>query len=422
MRRGTAATALVAALVLTASACGGGEEQSSGSGEISGTVTFWDTSGEAEKGTFEKLAKGFEKKYPDVKVDYVNIGFADAQNKFKNAAAAGEAPDVMRTEVAWVADFANLGYLEPLDDSPAVEGQDDYLPQAWSSTQFEGKTYAVPQVADTLALFYNKRLLEEADVQVPTTVAELETAAPKIKDRTGATPFYLRGDDPYWFYPYIYGEGGDLLDAEAKKVTVSDQPGVRAFQTMKDLTTSKVAITDLQEGAANQEKAFNNGEVAMTVNGPWALEATLAGKEFKDDPDNLGVAPVFGGSAGQGSPQGGWNYSVYAGSGNLDASKEFVRYMSSAASQQTVTEELNLLPTRASVYEVPAVEKNEMVQFFKPALDNAVARAWIPQAGSLFDPLKEQIARVLSNATSPESAAKAMGENYRELLKDEGWK
>ncbi|MCX2967777.1 MULTISPECIES: extracellular solute-binding protein [Streptomyces] len=422
MRRAIGTTALVAALALAATACGGGGGEEGGdaaSGELSGTVTFWDTSNDAEKATFQRIAEDFENKHPGVDVEYVNIGFDNAQNKFKDAANAGEAPEVMRTEVAWVSDFASLQIIEPLDDLADDAG--DHVPQAWGSTQYDGRTYALPQVIDTLALFYNKRILDEAGVEAPSSIAELKDSAAAI-EKTGATPFYLRGDDAYWFLPYLYGEGGDLVDAQAREVTVDDPAGAAAFATVEDLLDSGVATTDINDGYANQQKAFNNGEAAMIVDGPWAIAGTLAGAEFKDDPDNLGVAPVPAGSEDQGAPQGGWNLSVYAGTApeNMDAAKEFARYMSSAEVQQRTTEELSLLPTRTSVYEEPSVQENQMVRFFKPAVDKAVQRAWIPEAAGFFDPLKEQLARVVKDAATPEEAAESTGEAYRELLPD--WK
>ncbi|KAA6222280.1 extracellular solute-binding protein [Streptomyces albofaciens JCM 4342] len=419
MRRGMVTTALVAGLAMAATACGGGGggDQQSG-GELSGTVTFWDTSNDAEKATYRKLAEAFEKEHPKVDVKYVSVPFGDANAKFKNAAGGGAgAPDVMRTEVAWVADFANLGYLAPLDDTPALDNPDDYLPQAFGSTKFKDKTYAVPQVIDTLGLFYNKRLLKEAGVEVPKTFAELTAAAKQIKDKTGATALYLRGDDPYWFMPYLYGEGGDMVDARDKVVTIDDDAGVKAFRTIKDLVDSKAAVTDATDGQENQLKALKDGNVAMAISGPWDIEGVRAGKEFKDR-KNLGVAPVPGGSASQGSPQGGWNLSVYAGSKNLQASYAFVKYMSSAKVQQQTTEKLSLLPTRKSVYEIPSVKGNEMVGFFKPAVDKAVQRPWIAQGNSLFEPIKVQMNKVLTGAATPEQAAKAVGDSYRKLLKD----
>ena len=419
--RGISATALVAGLALAATACGGGGDSGgndNSGGELSGTVTFWDTSNDAEKATYRKLAEGFEKEHPKVDVKYVSVPFGDANAKFKNAAGGNSgAPDVMRTEVAWVADFANLGYLAPLDGTPALDKADDYLPQALGSTKFKGKTYAAPQVIDTLGLFYNKKILKDAGVAVPKTFAELTAAAKKIKSKTGATALYLRGDDPYWFLPYLYSEGGDMVDARDKIVQIDDGAGVKAFKTIKNLVDSKAAVTDATDGQENQLKALKDGTVAMAVDGPWDIEGARAGKAFKDK-DNLGVAPVPGGETAQGSPQGGWNLSVYAGTKNLQASYAFVKYMSSAKIQQQTTEKLSLLPTRKSVYDVPAVKNNEMVKFFKPAVDGAVQRPWIAEGNSLFEPIKVQMNKVLTGASTPEQAAKATGDAYRKLLKD----
>ena len=423
MRRGIGASAVVMALAVAATACGSGgdAEQDSSNGEIAGTVTYWDTSNDAEKGTYKKIAEDFEKKHPKVNVEYVHVNFGDANQKFKNAAGGNSgAPDVMRTEVAWVADFAHLGYLAPLDDTPALHDETDYLTTAAGSGRFEGKTYAAPQVTDTLGLFYNKRLLKKAGVEVPQTFDELQRNAKKIKDKTGATALYLRGDDPYWFLPYLYAEGGDLLDPAEKKITVDEKPGERAFARMKSLVESGAALTDASDGQENGLKAFQNGEVAMILDGPWDIAGAQQGKEFKGakNKDNLGVAPVPGGKNAQGSPQGGWNLGIYAGTENMRASQEFVKYMSSAEVQARTTKELSLLPTRASVYERPAVRRNEMVRFFKPAVEKAVQRPWIAEGNSLFEPIRVGVDGVLGGGKSPKQAAQKTGEEFRKLLKD----
>ncbi|MDT0379575.1 extracellular solute-binding protein [Streptomyces sp. DSM 42041] len=420
MRRGIGATALVAVLALAATACGSdGTDSAKGSdGEISGTVTYWDTSNDAEKGTYKKIAEDFEKKHPKVDVKYVHVNFGDANAKFKNAAGGNSgAPDVMRTEVAWVADFANLGYLAPLDDTPALAETDDYLDAPVGSTKFEGKTYAVPQVTDTLGLFYNKELLEKAGVEVPKTFDELKKVSETVQQKTDADGFYLRGDDPYWFLPYLYGEGGDMVDAKNKKITIDDGGGARAFATMKDLVDSGAAVTDATGGQENGLKAFQDGDVAMMIDGPWDIAGALEGKAFEDSA-NLGVAAVPAGSKAQGAPQGGWNLSVYAGSANLDAAYEFAKYMSSAEVQQRTTEELSLLPTRASVYEEKSVQDDTMVQFFKPAVDKAHQRPWIPEANSLFEPIRVQMNEVLFGGTSPKDAAQKTGDEFGKLLED----
>lgn len=171
MRRGITATALVATLALAATACGGDDESggSKSSGELSGTVTWWDTSNVgSEDKVFKKIAEGFEKKHPKVDVKYVNVPFGEAQNKFKNAAQAGSgAPDVIRSEVAWTPEFADLGYLAPLDGTAALKDDSDFLKQAAASTKYKGKTYAVPQVIDSMGIFYNKKMFADAGVEPP---------------------------------------------------------------------------------------------------------------------------------------------------------------------------------------------------------------------------------------------------------------
>ncbi|MFI1779931.1 extracellular solute-binding protein [Streptomyces rubiginosohelvolus] len=422
MRRGITATALVAALALAATACGSDDETGSkSSGELSGTVTWWDTSSVgSEDKVFKKLAEGFEKKHPKVDVKYVNVPFGEAQNKFKNAAQAGDgAPDVIRSEVAWTPDFANLGYLAPLDGTAALKNQDDFLKQAVASTKYEDKTYAVPQVIDSMGIFYNKKMFKEAGVEAPASLADLKTVAKKIKDKTGKTGLYLRGDDPYYFLSFLYGEGGDMVDAGSKSVTIDKPEGVKAFKAVKDLVDDGTAKTDASDGWENMMQAFKNGDVAMMINGPWAVADTLTGSQFTDK-DNLGVAPVPAGSAAQGAPQGGHNLAVYAGSKNLDASYAFVEYMTSVDSQATAAGELNLLPTRTSAYAKKEAVDSEIVGFFKPVVETAVERPWIPEGGSLFEPLRIEYTKVLTGQTTPEKAAKATGDSYRKLLKD--WK
>lgn len=101
MRRGIAATALVASIALAATACGGDD---SGSDKADGpvTITWWDTTNATnEAPTYQALVKEFEAANKNIKVKYVNVPFDQAQNKFDTAAAASGAPDVLRSEVGW---------------------------------------------------------------------------------------------------------------------------------------------------------------------------------------------------------------------------------------------------------------------------------------------------------------------------------
>ena len=74
MRRGIAATALVASIALAATACGGSDSGDSADGPV--TITWWDTSNATnEAPTYKALVKEFEAAHKDIKVKYVNVPF-----------------------------------------------------------------------------------------------------------------------------------------------------------------------------------------------------------------------------------------------------------------------------------------------------------------------------------------------------------
>jgi arabinogalactan oligomer / maltooligosaccharide transport system substrate-binding protein len=422
------AIVVAAALVLSLSACGGGgvpgpvgRTAVPPRAETPGEITWWDTTRPDSEGpVFQELIKEFEAANPGVRVKYVNVPFDQAQNKFQTAAQAGSgAPDVIRAEVAWTSQFASLGYLQPLDGTRAVAERDDFLPGPLSSTGYQGKTYAVPQVTDTLALLYNRRLLEKAGHRAaPRTVAELKQAALDVKAKAGV-PGLALNVDAYFLLPFMYGEGGDTLDVPNKKIVVDSPANVRAMASVADLISSGAAAKPaVQDSYVNAMTAFKEGRTAMIYNGPWALSEVYQGKEFADR-ENLGIAPVPAGSVRAGAPTGGHNLAVYAGSGNLPAAYEFVRFMTSRTSLARMSGRLGLLPPRASAFTDPAVVANKDVTVFKPVLDAAVPRPWIPEGGRLFEPLLQGYQALVGGKESPEQMTRTVADKYRGIFK--GW-
>jgi arabinogalactan oligomer/maltooligosaccharide transport system substrate-binding protein len=119
-----------------------------------------------------------------------------------------------------------------------------------------------------------------------------------------------------------------------------------------------------------------------------------------------------------GAPTGGHNLAIYAGSKNLDASYEFVKFMTSTDSLALMSGELGLIPPRASAFERPEVQGNADVAVFKPVMDTAVPRPWIPEGGLLFQPLLEGYQDLVGDKTTPADMVKTVETKYRELFKD----
>ncbi|WP_255950907.1 extracellular solute-binding protein [Streptomyces odontomachi] len=401
MRRGIAATALVASLALAATACGG-DSDSDSSGPT--TITWWDTSNATnEAPTYKALVKKFEKANPDIKVKYVNVPFDQAQNKFDTAAASKGAPDVLRAEVGWTPAFAKQSYLLPLDGTEALAEQGKFRSNLIKQAQFQGKTYGVPLVTDTLALVYNKSLFQKAGIDTPpTTWAELKSDAAKVKDKTGADG-YWGSTQGYYAEPFLYGEGTDTVDAGKKEITVKGATAVSGFKQWQGLFDGKgLHKADTTADAyAHQQDAFSSGKVAAIIQGPWEITNFYKGRAFKAR-ENLGIAPVPAGSTGKaGAPTGGHNLSVYAGSdeAHQKAALEFVKFMTSQASQEEIALHNSTLPTREDAY-TTKVTADPGIAGFQKVLPDARPRPELPEYSSLWAPLDQELVKVAGGKES----------------------
>lgn len=397
----TAAMGLVGALTLAG--CGGATGDAN-------EVVYWDTSGSAESAVFSEIAQECGRT-GGYRVQVESVAFDQALNNYKTAAQGGQGPDVLRADVGWVSQLAQAGLVQDLSGTPLVTDTADFLPNTLESTKFEGRTYAVPQVTDALALFYNKRKLDAAGVKPPQNWDELKAIAPKLG---GENALFLNNDE-YYALPFIYAHGGDLVDPATKTITVNSPETASGVQVAKDLLDAKAARTSLDQpnSYTSMKTAFTTGETAMVIDGPWAVSEFTASQEFAD-PANLGIAPIPGSATP--SPVGGHDYVIRQGSDATEASQKFVACMSSTASQAKVAAELGLLPTRTSAYDDPAVTANPIVTAFRPLAASTHPRAWIPQNSELLEPLQTAYGDVLSGRKQTRPALDELAQTYQSTI------
>ncbi|MET7688428.1 extracellular solute-binding protein [Streptomyces sp. NPDC005483] len=407
MRRGIAATALVASFALAATACGGSDSGDKADGPV--TITWWDTSNATnEAPTYKALIKEFEAANKDVKVKYVNVPFDQAQNKFDTAAGASGAPDVLRSDVGWTPAFAKKGYFLPLDGTEALADEAKFKPNLIEQAQYDGKTYGVPFVTDTLALVYNKQLFAKAGVEAPKTWDDLKTAAATIKSKTGVDG-YWGSTQAYYAQTFLFGEGTDTVDVSAKKITVNSDAAQKGYGTWLSLFSGKgLHKADTTADAyAHIQDAFVNGKVAAIIQGPWEITNFYKGSAFTDKA-NLGIATVPAGSTGKaGAPTGGHNLSVYAGSDSAHqkAAEKFVGFMTSAKSQTEIALKNSTLPTRDDAY-TAEVKADPGIAGYQTVLASAQPRPALPEYSSLLTPLDTELNSI---AGGKESLDKGLG-------------
>lgn len=198
-----AAGALTAALALTA--CGGGGSASSGaSGAEDGKtlkVWWWEDDSSALSQTWNKAIETFKAEHPGVEVQFELKTYEQMQQSAQLILDSNDAPDVLEylKGNATAGVVSKAGLLTDLTDVATEKGWDlDNSAQDVGLYQDgimgSGQRYGVTNYGEYVGLFYNEDELAKYDLQVPTTLDELEKVMQTFKDN-GITPLALGSND-----------------------------------------------------------------------------------------------------------------------------------------------------------------------------------------------------------------------------------
>nr|4KYC_A Chain A, Maltose-binding periplasmic protein, Phosphoprotein, chimeric construct [synthetic construct] len=237
------------------------------------------------------------------------------EEKFPQVAATGDGPDI----IFWAHDrfggYAQSGLLAEITPDKAF--QDKLYPFTWDAVRYNGKLIAYPIAVEALSLIYNKDLLPNP----PKTWEEIPALDKELKAK-GKSALMFNLQEPYFTWPLIAADGGYAFKYAAGKYDIKDvgvdNAGAKAGLTfLVDLIKNKHMNADTDYSIA--EAAFNKGETAMTINGPWAWSNIDTSKV------NYGVTvlPTF-----KGQPSkpfvGVLSAGINAASPNKELAKEFL--------------------------------------------------------------------------------------------------
>jgi multiple sugar transport system substrate-binding protein len=270
MTRSRVAALLAVAVCLTSTAaCSSDSGSGSGSSDAaSGTYTVWDPYPQFDDAAdWVKLLSTCGTQ-AGVTVKRTGYDTTDLTNKALLAAQQGNSPDVLIVDNPVVSTLADAGALatteETKTDTAAVE------PNLLAAGQIGGKTYGTPIGANTLALYYNKKVLDAAEVD-PATVKDwtsLTAALRKVKaaGKKGIT-FSAIGTEEgsFQFLPWFWGAGANLtqLDSAQGVDALSLWNGWLADGLAPNSVLNNTQTTSWQEFAA--------GDYAFAENGTWQL-------------------------------------------------------------------------------------------------------------------------------------------------------
>jgi multiple sugar transport system substrate-binding protein len=216
-----------------------------------------------------------------IKIDRQAIPRDELISKVLLAATQNQLPDVLRIDNPDLQQVADTGALAPLTDYGVdLTGLYANLIQAGS---YKGKVYGIAPGINGMALIYNKDVFAAANLQPPTTWAEVESdAAALTKNGVYGIAFSAPAtEEGSWqFEPWFWGAGADLSKLDSPQA-------VQALQFWVDLVNKGYAsksVVQWSQGDVNDQ--FMAGKAAMQQNGVWNLSALEAKKI------NFGVVPI----------------------------------------------------------------------------------------------------------------------------------
>lgn len=210
----------------------------------------------------------------DAKVSLEVVPWGDYETKYLTGITSGEGPDVGYMYNEMLADFINMGALEPLDEYLTQEEKDRYI--YIDKGVINDKQYTIPMVVgNARVLFCNMDILNAAGITAPPkTWDEFGTTAQAIKDTVpDKDPVLFGWADPAIgalntsFYPLLWQNGGEIFDKDGK-LSVATPEGIEAAQFLLDMKT-KGWMPDKATSLKGDEvkTAFINGEVGMWITG-----------------------------------------------------------------------------------------------------------------------------------------------------------
>jgi multiple sugar transport system substrate-binding protein len=423
----------VVVVAVVAIGCGGSDNESAsnagqGQGPVpdpSSPVTIRFASWVGNERGMKEIYKQFQQEHPNITVKFEDIPAEEASRKLTAQIAGGNPPDAAYMDAGTTADFASRGALVNLDNyiERSEYDQDDYVEAFKASAMYEDSMYAIPFDGESTGLFYRTDMFEAAGIaEPPKTWEEFEATAQKLTNpgerQYGFALFAPSPESAYYWYPWLWQNGGDLLSEDEKTPTFNSEEGKAAADFYVGL--AEYSPKDLLNSNSYDGRiGFARGQVGMYVAGAWL--AGVLSEEFPDIEGKWATAPLPEGEAGCKTTIAGDNLAVFSASKEQDAAWKWIEFMSRPESMKIWTVDdpaSTIMPTRTSLLESPELAENKPVlEGFIEAMDCGVTSLINnPRWPRVEEILSEELGRAMYGEQSGAEAVDAAAAEAEPVL------
>lgn len=348
----------LAALVIAGVSCGKSKEAAASKEAVTIRYMLWDS---AQLPAYQKAADDFMAKNADIKIEIAQMGWDDYWTSLQTEMAAGTAADVFTDHLAKYMDFSSKGQLLDLEPFVKKDNLDtsiymNKLDALWTTQ--DGKRYGLPKDWDTIAIVYNKNMLDKAGISHdeannltwnPKDGGTFEKFIAKLTvDKNGNNGLSPKFDSKNVAqYGFALNHSDDRGQAQYSAFSVStgwmytdglfnanyhydDPKFIGSIEWLVKMTKKGyMASFEATQNGANS--LFMATQAATVLDGSWMIGTYTSNEAFP-----VGFARLPVGPAGRRSMINGLGDSIWVGSKHPDQAWRWVKYLASEEAQKTI--------------------------------------------------------------------------------------
>jgi multiple sugar transport system substrate-binding protein len=368
---------------------------------------------ESQHEALNQMQKEFEAANPDIKLKFTYVPFGELVSRTLQMAAVRKPPGISAIDNPDVLRVAKAGILKDISaDVAKMKVWEDTYPGPRAAVTDGSKVFGVPIGSNSLALYYNKKMLTEAGVaSPPKTWAELtETATKTTKSPVYGIAFAAENTEvaTWQWEPFLWSNGGSLTDLGSENAKAALELWV---DWVKKGVASKEVVNWNQENVPSQ---FNGGRAATMVMGPWQLS------NVKKSGVDFGIVTIPVPKEGEKPvvPLGGEVWCVLKGDSKVEqAAVKFIEFTQEPERLRKICDTFNYISSVRSIAKQQG-EANPELQPFVDQMDTARARS--QDGGAKYPDIslatRTAIQRALTGEASAEAALKEAAAKIKAIM------
>ena len=373
-------------------------------------------------GMMEALRQKFNEEHDDIELKYIEMSNDASQMHDQTVTQlAGKSTnlDIVNMDVVWAAEFAEAGWLLPLDERFTEEHQEEFVERQVDAVTYDRHVWAVPWFNDLHPLWYRKDLLEKYGYDVPETYEDAVKIAKDIQEKEG-----IQGFSMHWgrseqlivsFVEFLHANNADFYD-ENGEVVIDSPEAVEALQFMVDMIYKDEVVPQSNISYATPEDSripFTEGRALFNPN--WGYVYAENQSEDSAVKDLTWLTSGFNFEGGKrASAVGGWNFGISKYSEHQDEAWQVIDWFTSFDSQKFMTVGGGYVGAHVDLYkDAEVLEKFPQLEEYLEVFHDASNRPSQPDYAKVSDIAQSYVHEALTREASPQEALEGLAEELR---------